>query len=123
MTPGGYHSYEHRWALAEAFGLHDLIGAERIADRVQELSASLREELARIRNVTVHTPRERRLRSGVVAFTIGGLDGPEVVSRLDDRGVVASVGPYELQLARLGTCWMNTEDEVEAAVRAVADIA
>ena len=123
MTPGGYHSYEHRWALADAFALHDEIGAERIADRVEELSSSLREELARIRNVTVHTPREGRLRSGVVAFTVGGLDGPEVVSRLDERGVVASVGPYELQLARLGTCWMNTEEEVEAAVRAVADLA
>lgn len=123
MTPGGYHSYEHRWALGEAFDLHDRIGPDRIAGRVGELGSALRDGLAGIRNVTVHTPREERMRSGVVAFTIRGLDGPEAVSRLDERGVVASVGPYELQLARLGTCWMNTEDEVETAIRAVREIA
>jgi selenocysteine lyase/cysteine desulfurase len=124
MTPGGYHSYEHRWALAEAFELHARIGAERIAQRVTELSDGLRDGLRRLNGVTVHAPREEALRSGVVAFTVDGLDGSEVVTRLFEEGRVrASVGPYDPQLARLGTCWMNTEDEVEAGIRAVEGIA
>ena len=31
MTPGGFHSFEHRWALAEAFRFHQRIG--KAADR------------------------------------------------------------------------------------------
>ena len=58
-----------------------------------------------------------------MSFTVGGQDGQETVRLLEERDVLASVGPYDPQLARLGTCWMNTEDEVEAAIRAVGEIA
>ena len=30
MTPGGYHSFEHRWALGEAFRFHLAIGKQRV---------------------------------------------------------------------------------------------
>jgi hypothetical protein len=71
----------------------------------------------------VHAPREEALHSGVVCFSVEGVDGPEAVERLFDRAKVqASVGPYEVQLARLGTCWINTEDEVEAAIRGVRSL-
>ena len=33
FTPGGYHSFEHRWALAEAFRFHLDIGKDRVAER------------------------------------------------------------------------------------------
>lgn len=33
MTPGGFHSFEHRWALADAFALHDAIGGARRSRR------------------------------------------------------------------------------------------
>lgn len=124
MTPGGYHSFEHRWALAESFDLHTSIGPERIAARIAALSDGLREGLRRVRGVTVHAPPEEGTHSGVVTFSVRGLDGAETVRKLwDESRVQANVGPYEVQLARLGTCWLNTEDEVDAAVRAVASIA
>lgn len=124
MTPGGYHSFEHRWALTGAFDLHTAIGPERIAERVSDLSGGLRDGLSRIGGVTVHAPPEEALHSGVVTFSVDGLDGPEAVRRLwDEARVEGSVGPYEVQLARLGTCWLNTEAELEAAVRAVAELA
>src|SRR5205823_6716832 len=34
MTPGGFHSFEHRWALADAFRFHGGIGKARIAKRI-----------------------------------------------------------------------------------------
>jgi hypothetical protein len=30
-TPGGYHTFENRWALGAAFAFHEAIGADRIA--------------------------------------------------------------------------------------------
>jgi len=120
FTPGGYHSFEHRWALKEAFDLHAAIGADQIASRVAELSAQLRDGLAGLPGVRVHAPAEERLRSGVVTFSLDDLDPYDTVERLtDDHRVTATVTPYAVPFARLGTCWLNTEAEVDAAVRAV----
>jgi selenocysteine lyase/cysteine desulfurase len=121
FTPGGYHSFEHRWALREAFELHDRIGAAPIADRIDQLSGHLRDGLADVRGVRVHAPADPALRSGVVTFTVEGVDPDETVTRLlEDHRVSATVTPYAVPLARFGTCWLNTEQEVDAAIRAVA---
>jgi selenocysteine lyase/cysteine desulfurase len=124
MTPGGYHSFEHRWALGPAFALQERIGTERIGARIRELSDRLRSGLRGIRGVTVHVPREPALHSGLVCFTVPGRSAQVTVGRLwQDHRVVASVTPYAVELARLGTSWMNTGAEVDAAVTAVRRIA
>jgi selenocysteine lyase/cysteine desulfurase len=124
FTPGGYHSFEHRWALSAAFELQRQIGAERIAARVDELSARLREGLAGAGTVTVHVPAEERLRSGIVCLSVDGIDPDGVVEQLRaDHGVSATVAPYPVAFTRLGSCWINTEQEVDAAIDAVQAIA
>lgn len=120
FSPGGYHSFEHRWALEEAFDLHARIGARRIARRIDDLSGQLRDGLAGAQRVRVHAPAEERLHSGVVTFTVEGVADFDVVDRLfDEHSVSATVTPYAVSYARLGTCWLNTEDEVDATIRAV----
>jgi selenocysteine lyase/cysteine desulfurase len=42
FTPGGYHSFEHRWALREAFELHARIGRDRIARRITTQATRLK---------------------------------------------------------------------------------
>jgi selenocysteine lyase/cysteine desulfurase len=124
MTPGGYHSFEHRWAVRDAFRLHEAIGPARIGRRIEQLSGRLRSGLRAIPNVTVHAPDDPRLHSGVVTFTIGGAQAGPVVARLaSPHRVHASVTPYAVQFARLGTCWMNTPREVDRAIRAVRALA
>jgi isopenicillin-N epimerase len=120
FTPGGYHSFEHRWALNEAFDLHARIGARRIARRISTLSAQLRDGLSNAPKIRLHVPRESRLHSGVVCFSVDGVDPYDAIDRLYARNrVSASVTPYAVPLVRLGTCWVNTEAEVEAGIRAV----
>ena len=43
MTPGGFHSFEHRWAVGEAFRFHQAIGKARIAERIHALNDQLKE--------------------------------------------------------------------------------
>ena len=38
-TPGGFHSFEHRWALTDAFEFHQTIGKDRVAARTAELAS------------------------------------------------------------------------------------
>src|SRR5918998_994161 len=52
MTPGGFHSFEHRWALGEAFRFHQTIGKARIAERIHALNDQCKDGLAKMRHVT-----------------------------------------------------------------------
>ncbi len=66
MTPGGYHSFEHRWALGSAFELHEQLGKARVDSRIHTLNRQLKEGLKRINGVRVYTPMSETLSSGIV---------------------------------------------------------
>ena len=38
MTPGGFHAFEHHWALTEAFRFHMQIGKAKVAARIHDLN-------------------------------------------------------------------------------------
>ena len=48
-NPGGYHTFEHRWALAEAFDFHHRIGRTKVTKRIQSLATRLKQGLAELR--------------------------------------------------------------------------
>jgi selenocysteine lyase/cysteine desulfurase len=123
MTPGGYHSFEHRWALAAAFEFHRTIGKARVEARVRALARKLKDGLADMKHVTLRTPRSERLSAGIVCFEVAGLAAPETVERLARRRVVATVTPYATQYARLGPGLYTSEEDVDAALAAVAALA
>ena len=118
-TPGGYHSFEHRWALADAFDLHDRIGRDRVAARTRDLATRLKDGLAGIDGVTLVTPRAADLSAGVVCCQLPGVDPGEAVTRLRQAKVVASATPYRTSYLRFGATIANDEEQVDAAVRAV----
>jgi selenocysteine lyase/cysteine desulfurase len=122
-TPGGFHSFEHRWALAEAFGLHLAIGRDRAAARIRELAGQLKEGLAALPRVRLYTPLDPALSAGLVCFDLRGLAPRAVVARLREHGIVATTTPYATSYARLAPGLLNSPEEVEttlAAVRALA---
>ena len=122
LSPGGFHSFEHRWALAAAFGFHDAIGQRRVASRIHELAARLKAGLADIPGVRLRTPRAAAVSAGLVCVDVAGLDPFEAVERLARRGIVASVTPYARRYLRFGPGIVNTPAEVDEAVRAVASL-
>jgi selenocysteine lyase/cysteine desulfurase len=124
MTPGGFHSFEHRWALADAFELHGRIGRTRIAERTHELARGMKEGLAEIAGVHVVTPLDEELSAGIVCFALDSLAAREAVDFLRTRHrVVASVTPYAEEYVRLGPSIANGPEDVEAALRAVRELA
>ncbi len=120
LTPGGFHSFEHRWALAEAFAFHEAIGRERIRARVHTLANRLQAGLAEVPGVTLRTPVSPALSAGLVCFELTGRDPAEVVAALATRRIVASVTPYARRYVRLGPGIVNSAADIDAAVRAVA---
>jgi selenocysteine lyase/cysteine desulfurase len=120
LTPGGFHSFEHRWALTEAFGFHEAIGRARVEARIRVLASRLQSGLAETRGVRLRTPAAAALSAGLVCFDVEGRDPGDVVARLADARIVASVTPYARRHVRLGPGIVNTPGEIDAAVRAVA---
>jgi isopenicillin-N epimerase len=119
MTPGGFHSFEHRWALSAAFDWHAELGRERVAGHTHGLAAALKDGLAEIPGVTVLTPRDEDLSAGIVCCDFGR-DPREAVDRLEaEHRVVASVTPYAAEYVRFGPSIVNGEEEVEKTLRAV----
>jgi isopenicillin-N epimerase len=123
VSPGGFHAYEHLWALPAAFAFHRQIGRDRVASRIHELNARIKDGLADARGVKVLTPRDVRLSSGLVAFEVAGRTPEEIVKHLATRRIIASTSPYRPSYARLAGSLLNTPEEVDAAVRAVRDLA
>ncbi len=119
MTPGGFHSFEHRWALDEAFKFHQAIGKSRVTKRIHELNRQLKEGLAKMPRVTLHTPQSQDLSAGIVCFEIDGMKPQQVVDRLRQQGIMGSVTPYATQYARLAPSLLTSTEEVETTLRAI----
>ena len=123
VSPGGFKAFEHQWAMAEAFEFHQRIGRKRVADRIAALNTLCKEGLAKMPMVKLLTPKDPALSAGLIAFEVQGQSASETVHKLHAHKVVASSSPYKISKARLAPSLVNDEREVEAALRAVREIA
>jgi selenocysteine lyase/cysteine desulfurase len=124
MTPGGYHSFEHRWALPEAFAFHEQIGISRVATRIRDLNTRCKEQLAKLPGVTVATPISPELSAGIICFSVDGKAPAAVVQALGAKAIVAAVTPayYSQAYVRLAPSLLTDESDVDLAVAAVATV-
>ena len=123
MTPGGFHSFEHRWALDQAFHLHQALGKSRVTRRIQDLNDQLKQGLAAMRRITLHTPLSHDLSAGIVCFEVAGMSPDHVVAELRRKGIVASVTPYATQYARMAPGLLNSEAEIETLLKEIRTLA
>lgn len=124
MSPGGFHAFEHRWALDRAFRFHMELGRERVAERAGELAFMMKEGLASMDHVRLYTPMDPDLSSALICFDVDGMGQREVVNRLlEEHGIIASTTPYRPSYARVTPGVLNDEEEVEACLRAVRAMA
>jgi selenocysteine lyase/cysteine desulfurase len=123
MTPGGFHSFEHRWALDQAFHFHQALGKSRVTRRIQDLNDQLKQGLAAMRRITLQTPLSHDLSAGIVCFEVAGMSPDQVVAELRRKGIVASVTPYATQYARVAPGLLNSEAEIETLLKEIRSLA
>lgn len=123
MTPGGYHAFDHMWALGSAFELHEQLGKHRVQERIHALNRQLKEGLAKMSNVRLITPTSEQISSGITCFMVGNLPAQTVADRLLKKQIVASTTPYKASYARLTPGLLNSEAEVDQALAAVRALA
>lgn len=119
FTPGGYHSFEHRWALAEAFAWQSGLGRSTVTERIRALATRLKDGLAELPHVRLVTPRDPSVSAGIVCFDVEGQSAVDSVNALLRRGIRASVTPYAVTHVRLGCSLHVDEAGVDQAVEGV----
>ncbi len=119
MTPGGFHSFEHRWALTEAFRFHQSIGKAKIAERIHALNRQCKEELAHMPHVKLYTPMADSVSAGIICFDVNGMKPREVVARLRQQRIIASESPYQVSYARVAPSLLTLPEDVDRSVRAI----
>ena len=114
MTPGGYHTFEHRWALNEAFKLHLQLGKADVQARIHALNGYLKKRLLEHPQIELVTPLSADFSSGFTFFRVKGKDCDKIAAYLMHHRVVADaverdVGP----VIRTAPGLLNTEKEID----------
>lgn len=123
MSPGGFHSFEHRWALPEAFKLHLQLGKANVQKRIHQLNQQTKQGLAKMSHVKLYTPASSELSSGLVCFDVRGLKAEEVVSKMHKKGIIMSSTPYRQSYPRFAPSLLNNEQEIELALAEIRAMA
>ncbi|MDZ3993027.1 aminotransferase class V-fold PLP-dependent enzyme [Pseudomonas sp. Teo4] len=82
LTPGGYHAFEHRWALDEAFKLHLQLGKADVQSRIHQLNSYLKQRLGEHRQVELVTPLAPEHSAGFTFFRVKDRDSDKVAAAL-----------------------------------------
>ncbi|MBV6825918.1 aminotransferase class V-fold PLP-dependent enzyme [Pseudomonas sp. PD9R] len=114
MTPGGYHSFEHRWAADEAFKLHLDLGKADVQARIHALNTYAKNRLLEQPQIELVTPQSPQLSAGFTFFRIKDKDCEKVASQLMHNRVVCDsverdVGP----VIRIAPGLLNSENEID----------
>ncbi|TMU71030.1 aminotransferase class V-fold PLP-dependent enzyme [Pseudomonas fluorescens] len=114
MTPGGYHAFEHRWAVDEAFKLHLQLGKADVQARIHQLNSYLKHRLQEQSNIELVTPLDPQFSAGFTFFRVKGQDCDEVAAYLMQNRVICDavsrdVGP----VIRTAPGLLNNEAEVD----------
>jgi selenocysteine lyase/cysteine desulfurase len=118
--------------LAKAVEYALNIGVDRIWQRIQLLSASMRRQLAGIDGITVHDTGSQQC--GIVTFSVAGMDSTEVKNKLAGQHINVSVGLAKSTLiymnkhhlssiVRASVHYYNTDEEIEILCKALTTIA
>jgi selenocysteine lyase/cysteine desulfurase len=137
LLPGADRCGEFEVSIATHLGLgvaidHALrLGPATIADRVGALAERLRATLGAIAGVAVHDGGSRR--SGIVTFTVDGVDTADVAEAAGAAGVNLSVsraptarldmaGPNPTSVVRASPHYYNTDEELDRLASVVRHV-
>lgn len=117
MTPGGYHAFEHRWALGKAFELHLQQGKAKVQARIHGLNDYLKQRLEALEAVELVTPRSADYSAGFTFFRVKGQEPDDVAGYLNSqRIVVDAVSRDAGPVVRTAPGLLNTEAEIDRLV-------
>ncbi len=112
-----------RAGLREAVRFITAVGMPEIEARNRSLATRAKTMLREVEGVTLLTPLDPRLSTGLVTFQVSGISSSAVVDALWERWRLAARSVAELDAVRVSLHFFNTESEVTQLVGAVQMLA
>jgi cysteine desulfurase/selenocysteine lyase len=109
--------------MLEAIDFVQEIGIDEIERRNLDLADSFKTRLAEIPGVVVLSPMDRETSSGLVSFSIDGLDPTEIVSQLWERHRIVCRQVAFPSCVRVSLHFFNSEEEIAKIIDCVATLA
>ena len=109
-------------ASAAAFDFLRTIGLENIEARATRLATELRNGLKRIPGLSIESPEEPGMSTGIVTFRVEGVEGGTISEGLRQRNIITRPTGLKFSGVRVSVTFFNIEEELEAVVKAVAEI-
>jgi len=110
-------------AVGAALDFQSAIGRDRIERRVRMLHARLRDKVAALPGVKIHTSPHPELCCALLGFSLPALKNQDVVDTLLHRhGIYIRTIDYNLNAVRVSTHHYNTEDQVDRLIEGLQDI-
>ncbi|QXH43769.1 MULTISPECIES: pyoverdine-tailoring periplasmic protein PvdN [Pseudomonas] len=117
MTPGGYHSFEHRWAVDQAFELHMQLGKANIQSRIHELNSYLKQRLLEYPGIELVTPLSPEHSAGFTFFRGKNLDTDATAAWLiKNRVLVDAVYRDAGPVVRMAPGLLNSEEDIDRTI-------
>lgn len=118
MTSGGFHAFEHQWAMRKAFEFHLQLGKEQVQNRIHQLNTELKQQLKQLPGIQLVTPESTAFSAGFTFFRINNIDCEKIASYLQANRVAVDaterdVGP----VVRMAPGLLNNEQEIEQVIR------
>ncbi len=121
MTPGGYHSFEHRWAVGEAFRLHLQLGKANVQARTHGLNSYLKQRLGEFAQIELVTPLSPEHSAGFTFFRGKGLDTDATAAYLmANRILVDAVSRDVGPVVRMAPGVLNSEADIDRTLEVLA---
>ena len=122
-TPGGVSTYEHLWAMSEAFRFHLDMGKDAVQEHTIHLASRLKAGLSRTRNVRVITPMSPTMSSGIVCCELlNAKQNPRDVKKaLEAQGIFAltSDDADDKEYLRFSPSILNDEAHIDRTLKAL----
>ena len=117
MTPGGYHSFEHRWAVGEAFDLHMRLGKANVQSRIHALNSYLKQRLQEHPGIELVTPQSPEHSAGFTFFRGKDLNTDATAAWLiENRILVDAVYRDAGPVVRMAPSLLNSEADIDRAM-------
>ncbi|WP_426427778.1 aminotransferase class V-fold PLP-dependent enzyme [Pseudomonas palmensis] len=117
MTPGGYHAFEHRWALGKAFELHLQLGKAQVQARIHQLNNALKQRLLEHKAIELVTPLSTEYSAGFTFLRIKDHDARAVAAHLvRNRVMVDAVSRDAGPVIRFAPGLLNDEQQIDRAM-------
>ena len=119
----GFRNYVGIVGLESSINYMLKIGMNNIRKKNLHLSKLLREELSKIKNISIYGPEDPEKRTSIVSFNIAGHDSKAVVEKLEKMKIVLAVREIlDTKIIRASPHFFNSDSEIISVVNAIKNL-